>query len=262
MRSPPNQTRFLFWGLNLLLGIVFLAELLAPGYQPWLYPALVALAALACLSGLARQLPLQNVLIAATVTALIGSLAHGASANPSFAMPFGPIIFAQSSGEKIFGAIPWTIPFLWIVAVFAARGVGRLILRPWRKTRIYGWWLIGLTATLVLAFAVALEAFARVRHLWIWRLGNLSLNWQNAPLIDLVCWFCLTLFILAFITPSLIKKQPGASPGPDIHPLIIWLGALLLFAVGAASAKLWLPVTVDAAVAAVTLVLAIRGMRW
>jgi uncharacterized membrane protein len=262
MRSSANQPKFFHWGANLVLAVVFLAELLAPGYRPWLYPAVVTLAALACLTAMARQLPLQNVLLAATVTALIGSAAHGLSANPTFAMPFGPIIFGPASGEKIFGLVPWTIPLLWIVAIFAARGVGRLILRPWRKTRSYGWWLIGLTATLVLAFDAALETFARVQHLWIWRLGHISLNWQNAPLVDLVCWFCLTLFILAFITPSLIKKQPGASSAPDIHPLIIWLGALLLFAVGAASAKLWLPVTVDAAMAAITLVLAIRGIRW
>jgi len=262
MHPDSNSAKYLRWALNGVLGVVFIWELVAPDSGPWLYPALVTVAAMACIAGMTRRLPLQNVLMAAAIVALIGGAAHSLTAKRDFGIPFGPIGFQPGSGDKIFGLLPWTMPLLWIVAVFTARGVMRLILRPWRKTKTYGWWLIGLTAALVLAFDAALEPFAHVRHLWFWQLTKISLNWQSAPIVDLIGWYCVTLLILAFISPFLIKKQPGRSSGSDIQPLIIWLGTLLLFAVAAAGAKLWLPVTVDAAVAAVTLVLAIRGVKW
>ena len=246
-----------------MLGLAFILEILVPNSSPFLYPALVTLAAAASIAALNRQLPLQNVLLAAAVTALIGGVAHGLSAFPNFSIPFGPLFFTDAGDQKIFNSIPWTIPLLWIVAVFNARGVARLMLRPWRKTKNYGWWVISFTALLALAFDLALEPFAvRVKHLWVWRPTRIPFTWQGASPMDFLGWFFVTLLILAFITPSLIKKQPGSSGKPDFHPLILWLGALLLFAAGPATAGLWLPVAVDAAIAAVTQVLAVRGAKW
>ena len=263
MPLSANTPQLLRRVLNAILGIVFILEILVPNSSPVLYPALVTLAAAASIAALNRQLPLQNVLLAAAITALIGGVAPGFSANLELAIPFGPLFFTASSGQKIFNSIPWTIPLLWIVAVFNARGVVRLILRPWRKTKNYGWWVIGLTALLALAFDFALEPFAvRVKHLWIWHPTRIPITWQGASPMDFLGWFFVTLLILAFITPSLIKKQPGSSGKPDFHPLILWLGALLLFAAGSATAGVWLPVVVDAAIAAVTLVLAVRGAKW
>jgi uncharacterized membrane protein len=263
MRLSANAPKYFGWLLNTILGLVFLIELIAPNSSPLLYPSLVTLAMVASVAAMNRRLPLQNVLLAAGLTAVIGAVAHGLSANPNFFIPFGPIVFTPASGQKIFASIPWTIPCLWIVAIFNARGVVRLILRPWRKTKNYGWWVIALTATLVLAFDVALEPFAvRVKHLWRWQPTKISLNWQGTSPIDFLGWFLVTLFILAFISPPLIRKQPGNSRGPDYHSLLVWLGALLLFAVGCAQVGLWLPVTVDAAIATITLILAVRGAKW
>ncbi len=263
MPLSANAPKYLGWVLNATLGLVFLLELLAPDSGPLLYPSLVTLAMIASVTALTRRLPLQNALLAAGLTAIIGAAAHALSANPNFFIPFGPIVFSSASGQKIFGSLPWTIPLLWIVAVFNARGVVRLILRPWRKTKNYGWWVIALTAMLTLAFDVALEPFAvRVKHLWQWEPTKISLNWQGTSPIDFLGWFLVTLFILAFISPPLIRKQPGESRGPDYHPLIVWLGALLLFAVGCAQAGLWLPVAVDAVMATITLILAVRGAKW
>jgi hypothetical protein len=248
--------------LNLTLGIVFLLEIFIPDRSPVLLQALIALAAVASMAALNRQLPLQNVLLAAGITALIGGVAHGLSARLDLSIPFGPIVFYPEAGGKLFNAVPWTIPLLWVIAVFNARGVMRLILRPWRKTRSYGWWLIGFTAALTMAFDLALEPFAvHARELWHWGTTRISLTWQGASPMNYLGWFFVTLLILAFITPSLIRKQPG-SAGKDYHPLCIWVGALLLFAISAAGLHQWLAVAFDAVVAAVTLVLAVRGAKW
>jgi uncharacterized membrane protein len=264
MSLSANTPQLFRWVLNAALGIVFSLELLVPNLSPLLYPALMVLAAAASVAALHRQLPLQNVLLAAAITALIGGIAFGLSALPDLSIPFGPISFNPSSGQKIFNSIPWTIPLLWIVVIFNARGVVRLMLRPWRKTKNYGWWVIGLTALLASAFDFALEPFAvRVKHLWIWRPTRIPFTWQGASPMAFLGWFFVALLVLAFITPSLIKKQPGSSgKSSDLQPLFVWLGALLLFAVGPAIAGNWLPVGIDAGIAAVTLVLSVRGAKW
>jgi hypothetical protein len=80
--------------------------------------------------------------------------------------------------------------------------------------------------------------------------------------LNYVGWLCVALLIMMFITPSLIRKQPGNPSAPDYHPLILWLGALLLFAAGAGRAGLWGAAAVDVAIAAVTTAFAVRGAKW
>jgi uncharacterized membrane protein len=263
MRQPASTAKNLFWMLNALLGVAFIMELSAPRLASALDGATIVLAAVASVAALHRQLPLQNVLPAALIAALIGGIAHGLSANPNLAIPFGPVIFNPASGAKMFNAIPWTIPLLWVIAIFNARGVARLILRPWRKVKNYGYWLIGLTCVLAVAFDFALEPFAgHVKHFWFWQHTKIPVTWQGATLLNFVSWAFVTLLIMLFATPSLIRKQPGKSSAPDLHPLVLWLGALLLFAVGSAEVGLWWPVAADALIAAVTTVFAVRGAKW
>jgi uncharacterized membrane protein len=248
------------WIILAALGVTALAEILAPNFSDNLDALLLFLAGLASLTTLARQLPLQNVLLAAAITALIGGVAHGLSAR--LGIPFGPLFFNENAGTKIFEAVPWTLPLWWIVALFNSRGVVRLALRPWRKTTNYGWWLIGLTAALAVGFDLALEPFAHVKHLWLWQPTKLHVTWFGASPLNSLGWAFIALFILAFTTPSLIKKQPGGPSKPDYMPLVLWLMVIAVFAVNGALAGLWLAVIVDVILAGAATFFAIRGARW
>ncbi|HEY5040609.1 MAG TPA: carotenoid biosynthesis protein [Verrucomicrobiae bacterium] len=265
--NQPKSTdtlKYFRWAINAALGAAFILDVVMPDVLPKLDDLVIVLAAVASIAALNCRLPLQNVLLAAFIAALIGGAAHGLSARPTFAIPFGPVVFSSAAGAKIFYLVPWIIPLLWIVAVFNARGLARLILRPWRKIKTYGFWLIGLTAVLVLAFDVALEPFAshQVKGLWLWQPTKIKFTWFGATPLNFLGWAVVSLLILAFATPALIKKQPSQRNTPDYHPLAVWLGALILFAVGSARAGLWWPVGVDTAIAAVTAVFAVRGGRW
>lgn len=261
MPLPEKLRSYLFWGLNALLGVIFLMTLSGADRFSWAASAFIVLAAITSVMALNRQLPCQNILTAAAITAAIGGLAHGFTARSS--IPFGPVVFSSEAGAELFGTLPWLIPVIWIVAVFTARGVARLMLRPWRKTRTYGWWLIALTALLVVALDLALEPFAwHVKHFWLWQPTKLTWNWHGTSLLNFFGWGCVTLLILAFITPSLIRKQPGSSGGPDYHPLFVWLGLLTMFAVGCAGEGLWWAVGTDAVIAVITTIFAVRGARW
>src|SRR5882724_2473009 len=127
------------WLFVALLAAAFafmLATLLAPSLHfsassNCLEFALLLLATASTIFALERQLPLQNVLLAASVIAIVGG---GISALGAISgVPFGAFTFGAAAGPEIFNTLPWAMPLLWIVAVLNSRGVARLILRPWRK---------------------------------------------------------------------------------------------------------------------------------
>jgi bisanhydrobacterioruberin hydratase len=266
--STPDPTSRLLtrvcWLSTFLLAADFLYAVIAVGTKSdssWPEALLLLLATISTLAVLARQLPVQNVLLASCLIAVIGGGAHAVGVKSG--IPFGSFMFGPEIGQKFFNLLPWAMPLLWVVAVLNSRGVARLVLRPWRKMRTYGFWLIGLTALFTMLFDCALEPFAsHVKHYWIWTTAGYSLTPQGAPISNSVGWYIITVLMLAFATPALINKQLSKRSTPDFHPLAVWLGGVLLFAVGAAAHRLWPAVAVDAAIGIVATVFAIRGARW
>ena len=111
-------------------------------------------------------------------------------------------------------------------------------------------------------FDLAFDPFAsRLKHYWLWMPTKFPLTWQGAPLVNFFSWAVVSLLMLMFVTPALINKNPVRRP-PDFHPLGVWLGAILLFGVVSAEHGMWLPVTLDGAIAVLAATFAIRGGRW
>lgn len=273
---PPDATnpvdalgRLATWSASLLAlasyGIALAAligDLRLPGKPGWPDALLLFTATLATLAALARHLPVQNTLLAAAIIALIGSGAH--SLGAATAMPFGPFNYTTEAGPRLLDILAWPMPFIWVVAVLNSRGVARLILRPWRKLRTYGFWLIGTTVALTVLFDGGLEPFAAVvKRYWLWQPTRLPITWGGAAVTNFLGWLLTALLIMAFAAPALIDKR--ARPihrAPDYHPLGVWLLAMLLFATGAALRELWLPVGFCAVTSVVVAVFAVRGARW
>jgi len=264
--SSSKIIAWVHWILTLSLAAVFVLVLAAlftplklPGKPGWLEALLLLLAAAGTVTALARRLPLQNVLLATFVIAVIGGAIHALGAITS--IPFGPFTFiSTAAGEELFKTLPWSIPLIWVAAILNSRGVARLILRPWRKIGTYGFWLMGLTAALTVLFDFAFEPFAsRVKHYWLWTPTKFPATWQGAPLSNFLGWLVVSLLIVVFIAPSLINKQPGKGNSPDFHPFAIWLGAILFFGIACAQHGLLSAAMADGIVAAVITVFAIRG---
>lgn len=230
------------------------------GEARWPNGVLVILTAATTLTSLARQLPAQNVMLASVIIVLIAGTVQTLGAIT--AIPFGPYFYLPPIGQPIFEPLPWAVPIIWIIAILCARGIGRLILRPWRKTHSYGFWLMGITATLVVLFDLSLEPFAtQVGRLWFWNPTRAGLYWYRTPWVNFLGWAATTLLILALITPSLINKKPVKHP-PDYHPLIVWLLVNGLFATGAATHHLWAAVAVTVAQSLAVTIFALRGATW
>lgn len=263
--STSKAAIWVHWLFTILLAAAFIFELatffLPADFLNWPEAALILLAAVSTIASLARQLPLQNVLLAAFVIAVFGGAAHAVGALTG--IPFGPFTFSDSAGPEIFKTLPVAMPLLWVVVVLNSRGTARLILRPWRKTKTYGFWVIGLTAVLAALFDFALEPFAaRVKHYWIWTPTKFPVAWYGAPLVDFLAWALVTLLVLVFVTPALINKQPRKKGSRTFHPLAVWLGGILLFAVACAQRGFWPAVAADATIGIVIAVFAVRGGRW
>jgi uncharacterized membrane protein len=254
-------------GFTVLLAAVWALVLAAngltldlPGKPGWLEALLLVLAAASTITALVRQLPLQNVVLAACVIALMGGAVHALGVTAG--IPFGPFLFGADAGPQLFKTLPWALPLIWVAVVLNSRGVARLILRPWRKVRSYGFWIIGLTTLLTVWFDLAFDPFAaRVHHYWFWLPTKFPLTWQGAPLVNFFSWAAVTLLMLAFVTPALINKNP-VRRRRDFHPLAVWLGAMVLFGLASAQHGMWPAVVLDSVMAVLAAAFAIRGGRW
>jgi len=173
--TPPagKMAAWFHWLFVVLLAAAFALVLAAnglslhlPASPGWPEALLILLVTVSTISALARQLALQNVLLAAFIIALMGGAVHALGATME--IPFGPFQFGPEAGPQLFKTLPWAMPLIWVAAILNSRGVVRLILRPWRKIRSYGFWLIGLTAVLTMLFDLAFDPFAsRVKHYWL-----------------------------------------------------------------------------------------------
>ncbi len=225
----------------------------------WPDGALLVLASASTIASLTRHLPGQNVILAAVLIGAIGGGLHALGALTG--VPFGPFQFTGGAGRELIPGLPWSLPFLWLVLVVNSRGVARLILRPWRASRDYGFWLIGLTALLCAATGLALEPYVtRVKRVWEWTPTRLPLDWYGAPLTNFLSWGVGTLLIMAIVAPVLINKRPAKMPA-DFHPLILWGGLMLVFVAGASSRGLWPAAALAAVEVAGVAALAVRGAR-
>ena len=219
-------------------------------------------AMVATLMSLSRQLPGQNVMLGATIIAAVGGIAHGIASHTG--IPFGPFSYSSTAGPKLFSSAAWFVPLLWVIIVINARGVARLIMKPWRKTKNYGFWVIGVTGVLVFLFDLALEPFAtRVHGYWIWMPTKFPWNWNGMPLINALSWALIAVLALAFATPSLINKHSRSKKfPPQLHPLFVWVLLLSLFATGAGLHSLWSAMWLAIGTAVLSVVFAIRGLKW
>jgi uncharacterized membrane protein len=240
--------------------VVLLFRIELPREGQWIEALLPVSAVATTLLALGKRLPLQNVLTAAALIGGIGSIITAVGALT--AIPFGPLVYLDGMGPQLFGVVPWSMPLLWVVLIINGRGVARLIMRPWRKTNYYGFWVIGLTCALVVLFDLGFEPFAsRVKSYWLWRTGPSALAWYSAPFANFLGWFIAALGMLVFSIPWLINKQPVKQP-IDYQPLAVWLLLNLWVATGNASHQQWAALGMVTTASVLTTTYAVRGARW
>ncbi len=187
----------------------------------WPEALLVLFGAANTLATFSRELPWQNVLAASVLI----TLASGASEGLA-------VLAGAPAARFVASGSTWAVPLVWLIAILNARGIGRLALFRWRKSRVYGLWLIGLAALLVVLFGVGLRFFCAA-HL---TLMPASISW-----LHLLYWWVTAALALVVATPWFIDKRP-VERLPARQPMITWMLLNFLFASATALTGSW-PVT-------------------
>jgi hypothetical protein len=203
----------------------------------WLDGMLVLLAAATTLNSLALRLPIQNVAglaITLSLTALIlGSLYRLTG------LAFGPKIYPDGEALTPLHPFPWLMAGVWLTVILNARGVARLILRPWREAHWYGLYLLGASVTLVTLFALGFEPFAvRIKHYYSWYSTGPTAGWFGVPWLCIFGWAAGSFVALVVATPWFIEKKPVKAID-SFHPLAVWSLLNLLLVAGAVLGGLW-----------------------
>ena len=215
--------RALTWLLgacSLLLGASFwVAAPVMPSFLYWSGVLCLVLMALAALASLARYLPWQNVIVSAGLIVLLSGVGEpGNTASRA--------VWARGGDDRL-----WGEPLAWLVAIVTARGLGRLILRPWLQTPTYGFRLLAASVLLVVLVDAGFGVLAvNANGAWHWRLGA---SWPIPAWSHAAGVAMFSLFLLVAAAPWLIDKRPEIPP-PDRQPLVIW--AFLAFLVIASAA--------------------------
>ncbi len=232
---------------TILTALVWLGAVLAGrGTGPvgcWSAGLVFLFAVVTMLACLGHRLPLQN--LCAVLLVSWASAVLGLTLAVKSGVLFGAIVYADGFGPRMLGIVPWQLPFLWLALVLSSRETARLILRPWRRDRQYGYWLLGVAALLVLCADLALQPFAvRAAGWWLFEGATPAVNWLGVPWVVLLTGIFLTLTILLFTSPWLVAKRAVPTPR-DYCSLAIWLLLVLCFLIGNAARGLWLPVLVS-----------------
>ncbi|HNQ88982.1 MAG TPA: carotenoid biosynthesis protein [Verrucomicrobiota bacterium] len=266
-RSPRGSTAFLLpWapacyrrGLAITaaaaaLSLVAVLSSFSPGWCQWIHGGFVVLAAATALLGAARRLPIQNVVVA--------GLMIGATSLVILVAIQSPDLIAEpddgsSLGPWILGRLPWQVPLWWMALLFSSRETARLLLRPWRRNRHYGYWLIAIAAALATLADAAFQPFGlHAAQWWEWKGRTPRLAWHGYPAPAFLATFACSAVLLAFVTPWLIRKRPLA-PSPTWDSAALWILLNLYLLIGNAARGLLAP-------AALTLlaIAAIAALGW
>jgi hypothetical protein len=116
-------------------------EELFPLESSWIVALAAGALAILMLLRLARSLPGQNIaLIAASLLAAEGVLEF-------FLAKYAQVDVTGPMWRYLAGAA-----LLWLAVVLSARRVAQFILRPWRRGRWYGIWVLGMSAVFTASF--------------------------------------------------------------------------------------------------------------
>jgi uncharacterized membrane protein len=257
----PGTVRWTWFALFLADYVLVLGRLWRPwlfsGWAAWPEGLLLLLAAATTIASLTRELPLQNVLLAAVGIALVGAAMQSSSALTG--LGFGPYPLPHGLGHDLRRSSPGRAALVWITVVLNCRGVARLMLRPRRRTSGYGLCLLGLTVVLVVFTESSLEPFAtRLTHYWNWEASRSVVNRPPILWPAFAGWAAGALLVLLLAMPVLLNKKPVVV-SPDFRPLAVWLLGNVLFLASAALRQIGPGVWLGLAQCGIVAALALRG---
>ncbi|HEY5911860.1 MAG TPA: hypothetical protein VJA21_14755 [Verrucomicrobiae bacterium] len=242
-----RHLRRVFIGAFILDLLLVWARLIHPG---WLVGdsqiaegVLVILGVAATLAAFLGELPAQNLLLASLLIAGISVAADSLTAKAGL-----PLAGGQHAGISDVSLV-WAPPLIRVFEILNSRGLARLVLRPQRQNANYGFWVLGLTVLLAVAFEMNLGPLATfVSGCSSGKPEYALAGWHSTSCLALGVRALAALLTVAVVTPSLIDKRPnsltaavgGNRDSVGLFSFWGWASSNFLFLTVATTHGLWL----------------------
>ena len=214
---PARKVSNFLLGLCLFLALASLAlhilgSVVAIG-SVWVDSLFALCFAALMLANLSRRLPFQNALGAGGAAFVVIFIILSLASRDKL---LAGIVFTNKLGLRFFGLFPIVLPFLLTGALLASREAARVIMRPWRRSSYYGYWIVLLASVLFLGFDFLLESFAtQIANWWSYPQAlpesGMFLPFGVPILVHLV-WFIVGLVTLILCSPWLLKRKVWFDP--------------------------------------------------
>ena len=97
--------------------------------------------------------------------------------------PYGHFTYGAKIGDKIFGLVPWTVPFAWTPVLLGSYALARRVVRD--GAAMGRWNTILATAVISMAFDLVLDPGAVSQNFWTYRAGG---AFYGVPLSNFAGW--------------------------------------------------------------------------
>jgi hypothetical protein len=175
--------------------VCVIAQIIKTLAPDWMTAFVLLSALITSLVTLGRQQPLQNIIVTGVIFLVAG---------------VGWVQFSDGTDSPLdWHRRNWRAVVLWTVILLNARGVGQFLLQPRRRSRFYGWELIGVSA---LVFTWAVMLFRDVMY-------------RPIAILLLVSFFG-TAALLVISLPLFMNKRP-VEPPASWQPIVVLLLLLL-----------------------------------
>ncbi len=247
-----------FAGTTVLACGTALAGVRLPSVWGWFYAVHIIVATVTILAGLARRLPLQNVLTCAVALLVTSGMVL---ALVAFAVQDGIRLqhLRTGAGAELADLIhwwAWPAPWLCVAVLLASRQSAKVLLQSWRREKQYGWWLLGLASFLAWAVLIVAEPYAdHVLAWWSWP-DHRPGRWYGMPLPWLAGILVVVVVLLLAAGVWLIPKRRTGRP-PDLEPVWVWGGLVLWLTLGNLRAGFWAAAGIGA-----LLIPLVIGLAW
>jgi putative membrane protein len=152
-------------------------------------------------------------------------------------VPYGPFTYGTKIGTKVFGAVPWTVPFAWTPLLLASMTLAR-------RCTVQPYAAILLSALLLVAMDMVLDPGAVAQKFWIWAEPG---AYYRVPLSNFIGWFLSGVVgsvLFSWLAESGVraKQPPSELLGSAFLILVFWSSVCLW-------SRLWIAAIIGVALA-------------
>lgn len=206
---------FLFW---YAVGVILVGFDLLPSWLEWANSVFLVLAGLVGVLYFYHLFPVGKATIVVLVIYIFSSFME--YLGSAYGILFGEYDYTERFGYKLFGLIPFTIGFAWLLVIGSTHALAKRIM----PSGGIGYVVLGSAAAVVMDLIIDPVAF-KANEYWIWQEGGV---YYDIPWTNFMGWFVVA-FLLHAIIWGMEKKEERPSGYKKWEQRAYWLYGMMIF---------------------------------